>query len=215
MNTKKTGFVDLPVRQHGVVLLVALIVMVAMSMAAIALFRSVDTANIVAGNQAFKQGTLNATDLGIAKAMDRFASTGVLSNETATHASSAANCYLSTTLQEAHLDSRGIPKLLIDPTTVQAPFTAEFDTTYTAANNCQFTTSSGDIVRYVIDRQCDGSLAGKPPTNPNCSVVSSSSTSQTDNDKQTGSESVPLYRVTVRVDGPRRTVSFAQVLFRP
>ena len=52
-----------PERQRGVVLFIALIVMVAMSLAAIALFRSVDTANLVAGNQAFKQGALNATCL--------------------------------------------------------------------------------------------------------------------------------------------------------
>jgi len=60
-----------PQKQRGVVLFIALIVMVAMSLAAIAMFRSVDTANLVAGNQAFKQSALNSTDIGVAAAMSK------------------------------------------------------------------------------------------------------------------------------------------------
>jgi len=206
-----------PVGQRGVVLFIALIVMVAMSLAAIALFRSVDTANLVAGNQAFKQGALSATDLGIAAAMDKFNASitgSPLSSEAATHASLNTNCYVSTTLQQDQLDARGIPKLLLDPTTTQSPFADAFDTTY--VTNCKITNgTTGEIIRFIIDRQCDASVAGSAPSNGHCTVVSSSATSQTDNDKQTGSESIPLYRVTVRVDGPRHTVSYAQVLFRP
>ncbi len=204
-----------PERQRGVVLFIALIVMVAMSLAAIALFRSVDTANLVAGNQAFKQGALNATDLGIAKAMEKFDTTVVgatLSDDANTHADLATSCYKSTTFIPNQVEARGLPKLLLDPTTTQAPFTAAFDTTYAT---CKFTNSNGEIVRYIIDRQCDASVAGSPPTNATCNVVSTSTPARTDNDLHTGSESVPMYRVTVRVDGPRNTVSYAQVIFRP
>ncbi len=204
-----------PAGQRGVVLFVALIVMVAMSLAAIALFRSVDTANLVAGNQAFKQGALNATDLGIATAMDKFDTTVVgspLSSEVATHTSLPANCYLAATFLPTELDERGVPKLLLDPATTQTPFLAAFDTTYTA---CKFTNANDEVVRYIIDRQCDAAVCGLAPGNRNCNVISSSTPARTDNNLHTGSESVPLYRVTVRVDGPRRTVSYAQVVFRP
>ena len=44
--------------QRGVVLFIALIVMVAMSLAAIALIRSVDTTNILIGNLAFRQSSI-------------------------------------------------------------------------------------------------------------------------------------------------------------
>lgn len=204
----------LPATQRGVVLFLALIVMVALSLAAVALLRSVDTANLVAGNQALKQGALNATDLGIAKALAKFATSGSgpLSVDTATHSDSAANCYLASTLQPAQLDARGVPKLLLDPTTVQAPFLTAFDSTYTT---CKITNSNGENIRYLIDRQCDSTVSGAAPTNANCNVVSSSTPARTDNDLHTGSESVPLYRVTVRVDGTRHTVSYAQVVFRP
>src|SRR5438876_5372677 len=45
-------------RQRGVVLFIALIVMVAMSLAAIALIRSVDTTTTVIGNLAFRQASI-------------------------------------------------------------------------------------------------------------------------------------------------------------
>ncbi|MEO8411700.1 MAG: hypothetical protein ABI478_14125, partial [Propionivibrio sp.] len=199
-------------------LFVALIVMVAMALAAIALVRSVDTANLVAGNQAFKQSALNATDLGMAAAMARFDASVVgaaLNTESATHADTAASCYQSTTFRPNQLDVRGIPKLLLDPAAVQSPFTAAFDTTYTAANNCQFANANGEIVRYVIDRQCDAATSGSAPANATCNVVSTSTPARSDADLHTGSESVPLYRVTVRVDGPRNSVSYAQLVFRP
>src|SRR5436190_18512507 len=49
-------------RQRGVVLVIALIVLVAMTLVAIGTLRSVDTSNVVAGNLGFKQATLNGTD---------------------------------------------------------------------------------------------------------------------------------------------------------
>ncbi len=56
-------------RQKGVVLLITLIMLVAMTLAAIALMRSVDTSNLVAGNMAFEQSSLNVADLGTEQAI--------------------------------------------------------------------------------------------------------------------------------------------------
>jgi Tfp pilus assembly protein PilX len=47
-----------------VVLLIALIMLVAMTLAGIGMMRSVDTGSVIAGNLAFKQATLNASDAG-------------------------------------------------------------------------------------------------------------------------------------------------------
>jgi Tfp pilus assembly protein PilX len=49
-------------RQRGVIVFIALIVLVAMTLAALALIRSTDTGNVIAGNLAFKQSTANASD---------------------------------------------------------------------------------------------------------------------------------------------------------
>jgi large-conductance mechanosensitive channel len=60
-----------PRRERGVVLFIALLVMVALSLAGIALIRSADTATIVAGNLAFKQAAAAAVDRSIEQAVDR------------------------------------------------------------------------------------------------------------------------------------------------
>ena len=52
-------------RQQGLVLFIALIVLVAMTLAGIGMVRSVDTGNVIAGNLAFKQATIQASDNGI------------------------------------------------------------------------------------------------------------------------------------------------------
>jgi type IV pilus assembly protein PilX len=55
--------------QRGVVLFFTLIALVVMSLAAVALIRSVDTSNIIAGNLAFKQAGTSSGDAGIEAAI--------------------------------------------------------------------------------------------------------------------------------------------------
>jgi len=54
-----------PRSQRGTMLIIALIVLVAMTLAGIATMRSVDTATVMAGNIAFRQSALNAADQGV------------------------------------------------------------------------------------------------------------------------------------------------------
>ncbi len=56
--------VSTPRSQRGVVLLIALIIMVAMTLAGIGMMRSVDTGSVIAGNMAFRQAALHASDTG-------------------------------------------------------------------------------------------------------------------------------------------------------
>jgi hypothetical protein len=55
--------------ERGVVMFIALLVMVALSLAGIALIRSSDTATVVAGNLAFKQAAASAVDRSIEQAI--------------------------------------------------------------------------------------------------------------------------------------------------
>ena len=204
-------------RQHGVVLFVALIVMVALALATVALMRSVDTANVIAGNQSFKQSALNATDLGVAKAVEKFAG-GFLSGNTLL-SDNAVHCYRATAFQPNQLNANGVPLLLVAPTTIQTPFLASFDSTYPT---CNFTNTQGEKVRYIIDRQCDASMAGLAATKEKCIYFSQSSSAgqlsgsdPTDQGRRAADISTPYYRVTVRVDGPRNTVSIIQAVIKP
>jgi len=54
----------LPHREKGLALLVAMIALVAMSLAGIALVRSIDTNTMIAGNLAFRQGATLSADAG-------------------------------------------------------------------------------------------------------------------------------------------------------
>jgi type IV pilus assembly protein PilX len=78
-------------RQQGVVLFIALIVLVAMSLAGVAMVRSVDTSLGIAGNLAFKQSAIQGGDVGVREAYTWLSgkSSDVLKN------SDAANGYFS------------------------------------------------------------------------------------------------------------------------
>ena len=56
-------------RQRGVVLIIALIALVIMTLAALAMIRSVDTSNLIAGNMAFQQAATHSGDSGIEAAI--------------------------------------------------------------------------------------------------------------------------------------------------
>lgn len=51
--------------QSGVALIMVLIMLAAMAIAGVALVRIVDSANVISGNFAFRQATLNIADLGV------------------------------------------------------------------------------------------------------------------------------------------------------
>jgi len=187
----------------------ALMAIVLLALSAIALTRSVDTANMTAGNQAFMQRSVLAAEYGVSLAMNKFDTTstpvGALSTSSGSSSDSAASCYKSTLFSGADAstgsDPRGVPKILLNKST--------FDSTYPT---CKYTVPTGEVVRYVIDRTCSSTGVSSEAA---CNVVSVSTVAITDNDKQTGSEVVTPFRVTARVDGARNTLSFVQVVFRP
>lgn len=197
--------------QRGIVLFVSLIALVIISIAAIAISRSVSTANLIAGNISFKQSALSATDIGVQAAMNKFNShaSGVLSVDANTRNDSAADCYRATSFNnddatpvDMRMDPRGIPNILLD--------SSKFDDSY---GNCKSKhPNTKETIRYVIDRQC--SVAGLADEST-CTVYSRSAVGGSEGSSQTGSENIPLYRVSVRVDGAHNTTSYSQVIIHP
>src|SRR6266446_10692864 len=66
--SRRARSLQLRARQGGTILIIALIVLVAMTLAGIATMRSVDTATITAGNIGLRQSALNAADQGLVAA---------------------------------------------------------------------------------------------------------------------------------------------------
>lgn len=203
--------------QQGVVLFIALIVLVAMSLAGIALIRSTDTGNVIAGNIAFRQAALQESDTGVNAAflaLSDALGAGYIANKAATNL--APRYY---PVMQA-LGTNGAPTAVNNMTSSDAVGTADV---YAAGIG-----TNGNRIRYVIERMCTltpaGPGGGLPPATSaeilaNCIVYTPGST---DNSSRNAgrikmaavSTTNVYYRVTIRVDGPRNTVSMAQAMVR-
>jgi type IV pilus assembly protein PilX len=189
--------------QRGAVLFISLIVLVAMSLAGLAMMRGVDTGAQIANNLAFKQGATMAGDAGVEAAR-----TWLLNNPGATlynDQPGVANGvgYFATWQQG------------LDFTDGDADTTNNFDWTTRAV--ALATDAAGNQASYVIHRMCD---ATGNPASINCIRVTNTTGSTSSSSKGAAafgsyaisSPSQAFFRITVRVIGPRNTVSYVQAV---
>ena len=201
-------------RQQGVVMLVALVVLVVMTLAGIALMRSMDTTNLIAGNMAFKQAATNAADRGVETAIE-----WLELNRTGTF------------LDSDHTTSGYRSGVGFNPNSTMSAYALGNDywNQLTNANTppqtkCNLSTSgcagtptcdNGNCVSYVIHRLCQASATNRGSAH--CALVpgtvaSTGSNEGPEGDALTGNGSSVYYRITVRVDGPRNSVSYVQTI---
>jgi type IV pilus assembly protein PilX len=189
---------SLPSRVRGAVLFIALIVLVAMTLAGIAIMRSVDTATLIAGNLAFKQGTMQSSDNGIEQAYQ-----WLIANRAALSLSNAGQGYNSGYATPIWTDA------------------GTWNTAVTVG-----TDAAGNTISYQIHRLCNcpdtlyNGISAVCPQGNQCAL---------DNPTGTGAPPPPAagdsftvgapgylqdprvyYRITVRTQGPRSTVSYIQ-----
>ena len=206
-----TSFVHrAPQRQRGVVLFVALIVMVLMSLAAIALIRSVDTTNLVIGNLSFRQAAILPANQAVEDAvaslfLDANKGGPMIADPTADLAS---RNYYSTYSQAAGWDDAfGVPQPLQTKTAARAL-------------TVQLVDGAKNDITYVIERMCNPNAvtipADKSAANSWCDMMPpKQAPGTTINDPPLFPlPQQPFYRVTVRVDGPKNTTSFIQATLR-
>lgn len=187
--------VQLAYKQRGVVLFIALIALVVMSLAAVALIRSVDTSTIIAGNLASKQAATASADSGLETALSWMAA---VPTPATLDASNTAAGYYATQAAD--------PTLFV--------WDATDSRLATGANITAGTDTSGNTIRYVIQRMCrtagapspGGCLFGAPVVGSNSQTV----VDLTGAGAVTSTEQSPLYRVTARVVGVKNTISFIQ-----
>ncbi len=192
-----------PLQQRGVVLFIALIVMVALSLAAIALIRSVDTTTTVIGNLAFRQASILPGNLAVEEAAaalfqdaDVPRTVRILNRD----ANLPAENYFAT-LQPGE-DARGIPAQLQKRTAYNPAFKMLVDASMSGPQT---------EIRYVIERMCTNS----PANNANCNLLPPLGPyGTTTGDSSIPMPSSPYFRVTIRVDGPQNTASFLQAMLR-
>jgi Tfp pilus assembly protein PilX len=187
-----------PRRERGLVLFIALIVLVAMSLAGVALMRSVDTGTVVAGNMAFKQAAIMVADRGTQEATQWLA------------ANSAGPTLQSTNEARGYFSSRPV----IEPDYFDAASWTE-----SVVLNGGAPDASGNVIRYQIHRMCtlpDTAYNGSIGTTANeCALYFATSMAASGGSMAVGAPQfigTPqlYYRVTTRVEGPRNTVSVIQ-----
>jgi Tfp pilus assembly protein PilX len=185
-------------RQRGVVLVFALLVLLILAIGAVAVLRSVGNSQVSAGNLAFHRDLVNQGEQAVANVMTAFKTNAPPLNGITTADVPAAN-YSSIALPT---NPQGVPTALLSD--------AVFLTVAQAANDIPGATP--DIkIRYIIERLC--TVTGGA-TSPNCVQSTGLPTGGTANrNTAVAPPSATVYRVSVRVDGPRFTQAFLQTTF--
>jgi len=191
-------------RQRGVVLVLALIVLAAMTLAGIGLMRSVLTGNKVAGNLAFQQSATHAADLGVEAAIAWLEGRRSLD---------PTLLFQSKDPGGANLGYFANRPLATDPgpgVSWEQVWQAWEQTG--RVNEIARDPATGNRVRFVIHRLCNEE--GDPNSGIGCSAspttVGSEGSSRGSGVVGLAVPSQRYYRITVRVDGPRNAVSFVQ-----
>ena len=209
-----------PARQRGVVLLFSLIALVVLLLAAVALMRSFNTSQFMAGNIAFKRDLQNQGERAVDKVLAQFRPGNVLASTANRAANRVASNYSATRLP---VNAEGIPTALgLSNEDFAAAWTAaDIDGTSDSALAGQ-----GVTIRYIVDRMC--SAAGDEQTlgagscvvsdNPMPSGGSASNLMGPDGKPLCGTckSAAPqgvVYRLSMRVTGPRNTQAFFQSTF--
>lgn len=191
-----------PARQRGVVLFIALIVLVAMTLAGIAVMRSVGTNVLISGNIAFKQAATSVADYGVEKARDWIQKA------------------LPTVLQNDGAPGTGyFSSWKYDPT-APTDVVKNFDPFQFDWNGSGMLVApapdASTRVQYVIHRMCKVANASTDDVNQQCVTLATSSTGGSTQNVISGGQQ-PLtnntqvyFRVTVKVTGPKNAISFIQ-----
>jgi hypothetical protein len=207
-SSKKASYAS---RQRGVVLFFALVALVAMSLAAVALIRSVDTSTIIAGNLAFKQSATIGGDAGIEAAVTWLDNLGI------------ANSHKSVLNDGSH--PFNITNLNIRPgyfSSLDPALDLFDDETWDSVNNKNMLVgtdaSTGNTTRVVIQRMCR--IANTAAQDAQC-LFGGVYDPKDENDIKTYTDicdtdgcyvpgQSPQIRITARTQGPRNTISYVQ-----
>lgn len=192
-------------RERGMILIFALIVLVAMIMASVALVRSVDVTTQIAGNLAYRQSGVQAADSALESAIKFLKVTAPDLTQ------DQGNTYYAT----SNGGGSGTPTIF-DPTTFAGWPAAKVATALPDD-------LAGNSAYYVTHRMCDkAGDPGNPVTNCFTAPTSASGNSNAvlgagDYQCPPGNPACvvshnPYYRITVRVDGPRNTVTYVQAV---
>jgi hypothetical protein len=173
--------------------LIAVIVLLATLLAAVALMRSVDTSNTIAGSIAFKQAATQEAEVAY---KDMLTNAPQFSGSPGLGESDLTGIGYYASLQS--VDSRGVPTVLVTSGNGHLP------SGYTGP----------DQIHYVIERMCPTSGPALTVAPNQCLVPGATVTGGSTTGNQGGFSAGALagYRLTVRVDGPKGATTYVQTI---
>ena len=203
--------------QEGATLLFALMALVILGFAAVALTRSVDTGTLIMGNLSFKQDTLFAGNSGTEQAI---AWLGANISGNSLDNDQPANGYYSSSLEK--LDATGNKTSAANQLQLvnwDGNCMGAVSGTYSTCTILPFTSPTQinrNKVQWVIARLC--STPNGPASGANLcarpAIISTSTNSERGELRGGGrissATSSPYFRVIVRIEGPRNTVSYTE-----
>ncbi len=195
-------------KQRGVTMLFGLIALAIMMIGAAAMVRSMNTSLFNAGNLGFKRDLTNQAERATATAM-AVVNTGVLATELARQTAEPTQNYSATLLPA---NAQGIPTALLSDGAFAGVGVAGNDITVA---------DQGVAVRYVIDRMCALTGVADPS---HCTMSDTTDTNsgapgnelRAEDNSAGGAGALPrqvVYRLSVRVGGPRDTQAYFQTTF--
>ena len=197
--------------QRGVSLFVAVVALVLMTIAGLSMMRSVDTGNVIAGNIAFRTGAVNAVDTGI-EAAATYLNTVISPSPDANLPTGCTVGTSTSVLGTCRYSARILPE---DDQGV--PFVNWSNTT-----NIPVTSLNGNDIQYVVERLCNNSASvtvtlGAQPKNGDAKLNCIITPTDDGASAKAGAMSPPkivevMYRITVRVRGPRNTITTVQAI---
>ena len=183
-------------RQRGMIsTLMAIIVLVVSLLAALALMRSVDTSNTIAGSLTFRQSALQGAEAAYVDAQQKITFTQPNSDN------DQANLGYYAEPQPATTRSTGdIPDVLVNKT----------------SGSIATVSSNGNTISYVVERLCPSSGAATPTRCivPGASLLGGSLANQNSANLPFSNGAYAAFRLTVRVDGPKNTTAYVQTFMR-
>jgi len=202
--------------ERGVVLILALIVLVALTLAAVALTRSVGTSNVIAGNIAFQQAATHSADRGVEAAVAWIEKNSVATGTGACAAITPLGCTQTT---------EGYQALRADPTSSQDWKTFFLQNAKdNKVKTMDLDTTTGNTVAYLVQRMCEKEGEANTDVNSCASSPFASAGSCPGGTTCTGgggrggtgsnvnASKQTYYRITVMVSGPRNTQSLVQAM---
>jgi len=196
-----------PRSQRGILVFIAMLILVALGVAGVALLRSTDTATTATGNLVLKQAASSAVDRGVERAV--YALWEVSPAPDRTQHAPSQNYYACVRAATggclaANTAVPKIPDLLL-----KSAGCADSG----LASGLVAVDNAGNTTCYVVERMC---LATGPAVRSNCNLSTGNFGADAGTEHYIGlvRASDAYYRVTVRVEGPRNTVSYAQAMLR-